>query len=266
MGLEFEDGMQSIGRFDVVERGDGRLRLSARARSDTHTVRWARWVVGVFVVVMPAFGGAMWGGVAVAFFLGLTGMTFAILVMIDFSRVSTEGTFFTVEHRFELETSTPESYRSSDKAGSLVVDDRRMALPVRDVRVLAQSVPRTGEEVCRVYVILDGIVIVLESTKNRATALRLASLVRSALALPRLAGVVHEMAPGAGCAWSALFFLIALTAPFVLAPIGMTLVRSPSYVAVLGLALVVGLVALEHAFAIPMRASVREYIERHLKT
>lgn len=265
MGLEFEDDAPAIGRFDVEQNAGGRLVLVARSRTQTGAVERARWYLGALVVFLPALGGAAWGGIAAAFFLGLTGIVFAVIVMVDFNRLASEGSIVVVEHRFDLERGTPESYRDMRSSGRLVVDDRPMALPIHDVRVISETVSKTGAEICRVYVVLEGTVLLLDTTESRVTALRLASLVRKAIGTELPSGHRHFSA-AAGGAWTAAFFFVAFVMPLLVAPMATVFAASPLHVALLGGAVVAGLVGMQYALAIPMRAAVADYIERNLRT
>jgi hypothetical protein len=263
MGLDLDESTRTIGRFEVMERTDKRLLLFARSRTQTHHLMQARWYLAALVVALPALG-ASWDRAAAAVLLFLTSIAFAIVVMIDFMRLATEGKIASVEHRFDLEPGTEDSYRGVASAGRLVIDDRALTMPIRDVRVLSETIPRGGEEVCRVYVILDEVIVALESTKSRVVALRIAGLVRKSLGMAPLSGVQREMPVGTGGGWAVLFFFVALVAPMICAPMGMAL--APSRVAALGAAFVVVLVGLEHVLAIPMREAAGAYIERNLRT
>jgi hypothetical protein len=263
MGLEFEEGTDSIGRFDIEERTARRLRLVARSRTQSFAMQWGRWPAALVLLLLCAWGAVM-NPIAPSFFIGFGGITYAIIVMSDFPRVATRGVFSTVERSFVVESSSSESYRENERHAYVVVDGRAMSSPVRDVHVLCESVFRSeGQETCRVYVILEDQIITLETTGSRVTALRLAGLVRASAGLSPLAGTGGaEIPAGTGCLWSVLFYVVATIAPFVVAPLPTLVTSIGAKVACAGL-LVVGLVVLEHLFALPMRRAVRAHIRKN---
>lgn len=126
MGLEFEDDdtpAQSLGRFDVEERTDGRVRLVARSRTQTHAMRWGRWPAAVVLVGLCGWGATL-NPVMPCFLLGMGGVMYAVIVMIDFTRLAALGVFSTVEHSLEIEATRPLAYRDGDGKSRVLVDGK----------------------------------------------------------------------------------------------------------------------------------------------
>jgi hypothetical protein len=258
MGLEFDDdparSAQTLGRFVIEERSEKRLRLIAQSRTQTYAMQWGRWPAAAALVGLCAWGATV-DAIAPSFFIGFGGIIYAIIVMTDFTRVATHGIFSTVERSFEVERGT----------ANVVVDGRRMGSAIRDVHVLCESVFRSeGRELCRVYVAFDDRIVTLETTENRVVALQLGSLVRNSAGLSPLAGSGGaEIPTGAGCLWSLLFYVVATLAPFAVAPLP-TLVASNGAKVGCAALLVVGLIVLEHLFALPMRRAVRDHVRKNI--
>lgn len=269
MGLDFVDEEAEDagdGRFDVVERGSGRLSLVARSRTQTHHVKWLMLVIAVLLPAGVAAGSLVHPLLPV-FLLLFGGTSFSIVAAIDFTRVASAESISTVERSFEIAPATNEgSYRDAGtSSAAVIVDGREVPGPILDVRVLSEAIPRSGgKAIHRVYVVLPREVLTLESTYARAQAMRLASIVREALGMDGpVAGGGREVPTASGCLWSGLFYVLAVCLPLAGAPAAAYASdwRGQTAAAV---ALVAATIALEHLFAVPMRRAVREHIREHL--
>lgn len=263
-----------VGRFEVVERSDECLKLVSRSRSEAYAVRWGA-VAGAVLFPAGCVASAMYGGQVMALMIGMFGgIMVAVLMMLDFARIATAGTFTMTERSLEILRSQADmtGYREgSGAAVALWMDGRLSRERLRDVLVLAEPPLTQGARaIFRVYLVLERGIVTLEVTRNKLAALRLASLVRRTLGLPPLEAIGDEHIIGTGCLVTALvvvleltvvaagIFLIATTTQRDFATADVTLVG------VITTGMVLSMIGVKYLCAIPVGRAVRDHVRLNL--